>query len=308
MNHDLNTGAYAAAVVEDSIADNGVRLTTLQLTYPRYIHAEGKTHRIISQTDEEYTVLTQDECLMDDPMLSRNASSSRAIPVTKLIDRSLANMVEPLYYGLNQPGMQAQEVCLEGDALDEARVIWRQMAEFCAKGSKRLSELGLHKQWANRPTEWFGTISVVVTATEWDNFFELRDHTAAQPEIRYLAGMMRQALDDSTPTLRKRDREDQAAWHLPYCTPVDRILLPLVDLRRISAARCARVSYLNHDQSLPSVDKDIQLYTDLVGSRPLHASPVEHQAYPLPLASQWSKNFRGWRQHREIVEIEMAGA
>ncbi|WP_454735442.1 FAD-dependent thymidylate synthase [Cupriavidus necator] len=284
MNHDLNTGAYAVAVVEDSIADNGVRLTTLQLTYPRYIHAEVMTHRVFS----------------------RNASSSRAIPVAKLVDRSLANMVEPLYYGQNQAGMQAMEVGLSGAELAAARRIWRRMAEVCAEGAKDLAKLGLHKQWANRPTEWFGTISVVVTATEWDNFFELRDHTAAQPEIRFLAGMMRQALDDSTPTLRKRDREDQAAWHLPYCTPVDRIILPLVDLRRISAARCARVSYLNHDQSLPNVDKDVQLYMDLVGSRPLHASPVEHQAYPLPLETQWSKNFRGWRQHREIVEIEIA--
>ena len=109
---------------------------------------------------------------------------------------------------------------------------------------------------------------------------------------------------DSAPVLRKRERLESNSWHLPYCTPVDRIVLPLDTLRKISVARCARVSYLTHEGDNPSLEKDLQLYDRLAGSRPLHASPVEHQAYPLPLADQWSKNFRGWRQHRELVERE----
>jgi thymidylate synthase ThyX len=277
-----------AKVIEDSISEAGARLTTLQLKYPRMVHADFMTHR-----DK-----------------SRNGSSSRAMPVAKLVSASLREMVEPLRWGLNQPGMQASEQNLEGEKLARAQAIWRNMAEVCAAGAIELSELGLHKQWANRPTEWFGHISLVVTATEWANFFELRDHPDAQPEIEQLAKQIRVAMDHSEPTLRILDRTDAMNWHLPYVAMEERYFhreQPEL-LAKASGARCARTSYLTHDGANPVIEKDLGLYERLVGSRPLHASPTEHQGYPMRLATAQSKNFRGWRQWRERVEHEVFGA
>jgi hypothetical protein len=278
---------YEAEIVEDSLAENGIRLTTLQLRYPRYIHAELMTHRVFS----------------------RNASSSRAVPVAKMVDRALDEMVTPIRWGKNQAGMQAADECLEGKALEEAQAIWSHMAQVCAAGVKELGVLGLHKQWANRPLEWFSTISVVVTSSTFDNWDELRRHPDAQPEIKYLAELIHEARMASTPVLRKRNRLHESGWHLPYVSGAEREIYQDQPeyLAQLSSARCARTSYLNHDGSFPDRAKDVQLFKDLVGGVPLHASPTEHQGYPLPLATQQSKNFFGWRQHRELVEHAIYG-
>lgn len=292
-----------AKIIEDSIAPNGKRLTTYQLSYPRFIHAEAKTHRIISNGD----TLLEEVSLMDDANLSRNASSSRAIPVNKMIERTMADPAFFVHIGKNQPGMQAKEEVsdfIKGEFKRE----WIELASIVAGYVDRWANTyGIHKQVANRALEPWQHIGVVVTMTEDDNFFELRDHEDAQPEIKDLAKKMRAMRDASTPVPRPMERYNADAWHLPYVTAEERCEFigdPLI-LAKLSAARCARVSYLNHDGASPSIDKDLSLFDMLVGGRPLHASPVEHQAYPLPLATQQSKNFFGWRQHRELVEHEI---
>lgn len=269
-------------VVEDSTTSEGARIMTLLCKYPRALHAELMTHR----------------------KFSRNASSSRAIPVEKLADMSFREMWEPLQWGLNQRGMQAQAACLEGDDLAEAQEIWREMARVCTAGVKRLGQLGLHKQWANRPLEWFGHISVVITSTDWDNWDELRDHKDAFPEIRNLCVVMRDARAESTPVVRTRNRMQASSWHLPFVSQQEREVYENQPdlLAKVSAARCARTSYLTHEGAEPNISNDLELFQRLVGQRPLHASPTEHQAYPLPLGRQVSRNFDGWRQHRELVE------
>jgi thymidylate synthase ThyX len=275
---------FQAIVIEDSVSEQGARLTTLQLRYPRFIHAEFMTHRVFS----------------------RNASSSRAIPVAKMIEQVRNEPAMPVHWGKNMPGMQAKEE-LDGLPLALVKDAWFAAAQNAANAAEFLMNRGAHKQIANRLLESFQWISVVVTATEWANFFELRDHPDAQPEIQHLAKLMRAAMDGSKPALRKRDRLNAFAWHLPYVSLEERIAFmekpPL--LAKASAARSARVSYLKHDGTNPSIEDDLKLYERLVGSRPLHASPVEHQGYPLPLANQWDKNFKGWRQHRSLVEQEI---
>jgi thymidylate synthase ThyX len=267
---------YEAKVIEDSIGPNGIRLTTMQLTYPRYIHAEFMTHRAFS----------------------RNASSSRAIPSNKLIENSLRDMVLPIRWGLNQPGMQASNDLLSHEDQAKAESIWKTMATQCAEGVKALTDLGVHKQWSNRPLEWFGNITVVVTATDWDNFFELRNHEMAQPEIHHLAILMLDAMNTSYPKTLI-----DTAWHLPYVSQEERKIYPTDTLLKISTARCARVSYLTQEGTIPSVDKDIALYERLVGSVPLHASPCEHQAMACTsMQVPNSGNFRGWVQHRKLLE------
>lgn len=265
-----------AKVIEDSIAENGVRLTTLQLCYPRFIHAEFMTHRVFS----------------------RNASSSRAIPVAKMIEQVRNDPAMPIHWGKNQAGMQANEE-LAPMAQDSARQLWMQAARDAASVAQVMADVGLHKQVANRILEPYQYMHVIVTATEWENFFELRNHPDAQPEIHALAKVMHFALAESRPVQRQENE-----WHLPYVTRAERVAFnnDLDLLLKLSAARCARVSYLTHDGQTPSVEKDVALYDRLVGSKPLHASPIEHQATPLPEADMWSGNFRGWLQNRKIVE------
>lgn len=265
-----------AKVIEDSIADHGVRLTTLQLCYPRFIHAEFMTHRVFS----------------------RNASSSRAIPVAKMIEQVRNDPAMPVHWGKNQAGMQANEE-LAPLAQEGARQLWMQAARDAASTAQVMADMGLHKQVANRILEPYQYMHVIVTATEWENFFELRNHPDAQPEIHALAKVMHFAFAQSC-ALELQEGD----WHLPYVTRAERraFSTDLDLLLKLSAARCARVSYLTHDGQTPSVDKDVALYDRLVGSKPLHASPIEHQATPLPEADMWSGNFRGWLQNRKIVE------
>lgn len=270
-----------AKVIEHSISDAGKPLVTIQARYPRFIHAEVMTHRVFS----------------------RNASSSRAIPVAKMIEQVRTAPAMPIHWGKNQPGMQAHEQ-LTGDELLRAKAMWGYAADTAANFAEHMDKLGAHKQVANRILEPFLHISVIITATEWENFFALRDHEDAQPEIRELAIQMKNAMAASTPKLRPRNRLTADGWHLPYVTWSERVRYndqPEL-LAKLSAARCARVSYLLVDGAIPSIEKDLALYDRLVGSVPLHASPIEHQAYPLPLPTQRSNNFVGWRQYRELVE------
>lgn len=260
-----------AKIVEDSISPVDVRITTLQLVYPRFIHAEFMTHRVFS----------------------RNASSSRAEPVMKHIDRIRNEPAAPIYWGSNKPGMQAgEEVTDKQMAIDT----WMAAKDSAVEWAVELHKLGLHKQIVNRVLEPFSHINVVVTSTEWDNFFSLRIHPDAQPEIKMLAEAMKDAMDASLP-----NPLDYGSWHLPYVNHAERAKLEDVTLLQLSTARCARVSYLKHDGTNPNIEDDIVLYERLVGGKPLHASPTEHQASPLKDPLQKSNNFTGWLQHREML-------
>lgn len=262
-----------AKIITDSINLNGVRLTTMQLKYHRFIHSEFMTHRVFS----------------------RNASSSRAIPVMKMIEQVETDPAIPVHWGRNQSGMQAKGE-LDEYSISIAKNDWLSAAKSAAESARLLSLLGLHKQVINRLLEPFQWIHVVVTATEWDNFYALRDHPDAQPEIQALAQAMKEAHNNSAPTLL-----EDGEWHLPYIKSYEHELYTYQDLLKFSAARCARVSYLNHDKSDPSPEKDIDLHDKLTQSNPPHMSPVEHQAQSR-LEDKFFANFRGWKQYRTYLE------
>jgi len=252
-------------VVLDSINPEGIRVPTVQFRQPRMIHADFLTHRDFS----------------------RNGRSSRAVPVVTL----LAEAQDPYtpHFLRNQPGMVASEEFSDEERA-EVEAIWRDMAEYTRLGVEKLAKLKVHKQWANRPLEWFGYIDVLLSATEWENYFALRDEDGAQPEIQIVAKAIREALDASTP---RELRPGQ--WHLPYAdTEEDReeatkylwdnhggFSVAKVDelLLKISAARCARLTVkpFDGDGSIPA---ELERYRKLVVSRPVHASPTEHQATP----------------------------
>jgi len=263
----------SAKIIADSISEDGIRITTMSLIYPRFIHAEFMTHRVFS----------------------RNASSSRAEPVLKHIERIEKEPAMPVYWGSNKPGMQA------GDEVEDkqyAQVLWLIAKDNAVKLARALNKQNVHKQIVNRVLEPFSHINVVVTSTEWENFFNLRCHKDAQPEIKELADKMRMAKSVSSPQIVKIGE-----WHLPYVQELEKSKYNLPTLLAASTARCARVSYLKHDGAEPKIEEDIKLFERLCMGNPIHASPSEHQATPLSDKSDKSNNFTGWLQHRELLDI-----
>ena len=226
--------------------------------------------------------------------------SSRAIPVVKMIKQVQEDPVIPLHWGANQPGMQAKEEVPYPTML-AAIDAWRVAARNAAGTAQRLSDLGVHKQICNRLLEPFQWMRTIVTATEWDNFFALRDHPDAEPHFQMLAKDIRKQMERSTPVFREGGIHLRDSWHLPYVSDDERRNLDIDTLCKISGARCARVSYLTHDGENPKVGADIALYERLVGSTPMHASPIEHQAAASG-GSGSSGNFVGWIQYRKLME------
>jgi hypothetical protein len=300
-------------VVLDSISPDGIRLPTIQFRQPRMIHADFLTHRVFS----------------------RNGRSSRAVPVVTLLEEA-KNPYVP-HFLKNQPGMMASEE-FSDEYRETAEFVWRDMAAYTLEGVKKLNALGVHKQWANRPLEWFGYIDVLLSSNDWNNYLELRDHEAAQPEIQQIARAIETALTGSTPNLLLPGQ-----WHLPYIADADWIKADayLVDnwkdateantvdlLKKISSARCARLTMKPFDGD-GSFEKELIRYAMLVESRPVHASPVEHQATPdtkchynlirvkggeeelVRSGFDWDHpelhgNFIGWIQNRKTVPYERA--
>jgi hypothetical protein len=313
----------SAKIIADSIAPNGIRITTYELVYPRFIHAEFMTHRLFS----------------------RNAASSRAIPVSRAIELIREDTAMPIHWGKNQPGMSAKEECMAWVPMDQhdvdhnagidRRIAWNVARDNAIKMAEAFDRGGYHKQIVNRMLEPFSHIKVVVTATEYNNFFYLRRHPDAQPEIQKLAEEMWQAREESNPVeLRVGD------WHVPYYrdgfwrkdqdSKWDQDEEWGTDLQTalmVSSSCCAQVSYRRLDDSL---EKAEAIYKRLIESKPCHASPFEHQATPIAYGEDeeevelpqgvthltvvsgkhtlngmpldaWSGNLRGWIQHRHLI-------
>lgn len=295
----------SAKMIEYSVSEQGIKLPTLQLRYPKWIHGEAKTHRKLRVGTAAVEFL--DEIgLLDDPALSRNSSSSRAIPVNRLIEDVIRDPVMPVYWGANQPGMQADEE-LSPLNIAQAQFEWSMAMHDAIKAAQKLVRLGAHKQIVNRIIEPYSHINTIVTATDWKNFFHLRLHPAAQPEMRMLAEAIRDEIARSTPRLLK-----PGEWHLPFVLDDERRTLPVETLRMLSAARNARTTYLTHEGKVPELKIDLELYERLVGGDTVHASPLEHQATPdrcmraaVPwLHPQLHGNLTGWIQNRKLVENE----
>ena len=296
-----------AKVVADSVNASGTRMTTMEIEYPRFILAELNTHR----------------------MLSKNSASSRAIPVKAMHEHIRANTAGPVYWGKNQAGMKAKE-CLDVEDTVEALMIWEQARDSALDFASQLADLNLHKQITNRITEPWMTMKTVISGTEWANYFWLRDHADAQPEIALLANKMHQVYEASVP-----QPLNSGEWHVPYVNTYRSIInnellysdglgddISAEEARIVSASCCAQVSYRKNDDSYEKAQKVFQM---LIESEPAHASPVEHQATPMNIDSMcrfepetwepgvthvsansdlWSGNLRGWIQFRKLIANE----
>lgn len=254
----------------------------MEIEYPRFIHSEFMTHRVFS----------------------RNAASSRAIPIDVMMQQVRERPAMPIHWGANKPGMQADN---QVEDTYKAELAWCKASKRAVKSAEKLNKLGLHKQVVNRVLEPFQTMKTVVTSTDWCNFFELRTHKDAQPEIRRLAGLMSDAMIESSP-MAIADLE----WHVPYVGRyrnnrgimhyyvteeglVNPTILTADEALKVSASCCAQTSYRKNDQSS---EKALRIYDRLINSKPVHASPFEHQATPSNNKDLWG-NFQGFNQYRK---------
>jgi thymidylate synthase ThyX len=279
--------SISAKVICDSISPQGIRFTSFEITCHRWILAEINTHRA----------------------LSRNYRSSRAVPVTKLIQEVRDNPAMPVAWLKNKPGMVATEPMTAFESY-RAEQSWRAAAHSAAHFTESLGgALGLHKQWANRVLEPFLFVHGVISGTDWNNFFSLRQAPDAQPEFKALADLMHKAMGKSPPDLLVPGQ-----WHLPYVSNEEREDFGehnIESLRKHSVARVARVSIKPFDGEHIDVAKDLELYDRLLAQ--CHMSPFEHQATP---DSQWIDgnpyyvnehlhgNLTGWVQYRKTIPNE----
>lgn len=287
--------SYACKIITDSVSPDDVRLTTFEITFPRMVLAEFNTHRVFS----------------------RNSASSRAIPVEKQLAKVRENPFIPIHWGKNQKGMQA-EVELTLEEQERAKEAWLKARDYAVIQAEALLEIGVHKQITNRVLEPYMWHTCICTATEWSNYFHLRHNLMAQPEIHRIAEMMDNDYTNSTP-----QQLEYGQWHLPYVRLEEHAELPLEQLIKLSAARCARVSYLTQD-GVRDLEADYSMYARLLQGG--HMSPYEHPARPMTeeeidshkLVRDVNRglgvipflgNFRGWIQHRKEIlgEEDMQG-
>lgn len=301
-------------------------IVTFELEFPRIILAEFNTHNA----------------------LSKNASSSRAIPVPTMLQQVRENPASPTRFGAANTGMQdkgahSDLVLMPCDVHGEYAVThkeaWFDSAQITADLAERFHKAGYAKQICNRLIEPFQMMKVVMTATELNNFFWLRDHDAADPTIADLARKIRDALDASSPVVL-----NPGEWHVPYynsgywkphkevdnlrsvgepCVEVDVFGHSLEHALVISASCCAQVSYRKLDDTIEKA-KSVVARLNLQGEepdQPVHASPLEHQNSPTPEYCEsfkpetWvdgithvdrdgmlcSGNMKGFVQHRQLV-------
>lgn len=172
----------SAEIIADSINTAGQRITTAILTFPRFVLAELNTHRAFS----------------------RNSASSRAIPFNKMVEMVKTDPFIPIAWQKNHKGMQGTEY------LDKsynssgyyAEYAWLEARNRAVDLATSLDKLDVTKQLTNRLLEPFLWHRVLVTSTEWGNFFELR---CPQYEITYKVG-------GDEKVLRFRSRKDFLAW------------------------------------------------------------------------------------------------
>ena len=258
---------YSARLIRDSVNEAGFRLSSFIFTMPKFIQAELNTHRL----------------------LSRGSASSRAIPTSVMLTNIQEDPVLPVFWGKNQKGMQAEEM-LDPASAAEAREIWLELMRANVRGAQELAALGVHKQLANRPTETWMFTSVLVTATEFQNFFGLRDHPDAQPEFKRVASEAHELYSQSTPQLVKA-----GGWHLPLC-PDEEELTEEVGLGLVGwavAGRCARLSYLTHEKKRDP-NEDLRLARDCLEAG--HMGPFEHPCLSLT-----------WGEWKEYVHSRIDG-
>lgn len=336
--------SYSAKILLDSISETGKRLTTFEITFPRCVLAEAETHRVLRGWDGNIEELVIHNLGVNvDENLSRNSASSRAIPISKMVQRVRENPFIPEKWGMPVRGMGAKEYYDKGTIEDiNLTMAWKFALKNSLEQVEACIEFG-NKEDLNRLLEPFMWHTAIITATEFDNFFKLRTNSAADWKIRRIADLMYEAYhafenwgkqtnikDCIHGEIKVPQKLKVGEWHCPLVyeedinsikymidvggnfvdiTPVQKELEAIEWMKRISVARCARVSYLTHDGKR-DIEKDLELFERLRTSG--HWSPFEHVATPYFQCIERdylhqkniyedlrSGNFIGWKQMRK---------
>lgn len=255
---------YKCEIILDSVnVDTGTRLTTFCVKYPLFVHQDFIRHRA----------------------LSRSVASNRAIPTKRYIQTVLQDPVYPLRWGKAQPGMSPSSENFDGEEAGKLLYWWDQLRDDIVEGVENLSDIGLAKQWANRPLYAFQWVVEVLTATDWCNLFTLRIHSDAQDELQKIVGMMGDSYLESNP-----QNLCPGEWHIPFIRE-EEIEFHLYDRLRISAARAARTSYRTHEGKISLPEEDYKLFDRLITQKPVHSSPTEHQACAMKSNKVWVEDW-----------------
>ena len=259
----------SAVILADSINEHGNRITTFDLTFPRFILAELATHRVFSM----------------------NSASSRAIPFKKMKEMVMSNPFTPIAWQKDHKGMQGKEYLTEKEEIQRAEEDWLNARTAAVQNATYLNiGAGVTKQLCNRLLEPFMWHSIILTGTDFDNFFNLRIHEDAEIHIYELAKCMKEAREGNKPTLLK-----EGEWHLPMSSDA-----PDADKLKIVTARMARKSYQTLGDD-PKIDynADIKLHDRLLVER--HASPFEHAS--VCRGNERYANYQGWQSYRNVLGI-----
>ena len=310
----------SARILADSISERGDRITTYLLTFPRIILAEFNTHRAFS----------------------RNSASSRAIPFKKMVESVQTNPFIPIAWQKDHKGMQGTEYLSDVPAgvsdKEFAIDMWLEARDAAVNNSKILNDTGVTKQLCNRLLEPFMWHTVICTATEYENFFNLR---CPEYLINWYPSDRPEALEPAQAIFKSRKdaiartegecdgwtEEDwrecnisQAEIHIqalaeamwdamnestPKLLKIGEWHIPFDEDPQVATAKCARVSYTTVGSENKSAHTaDIELYNRLLESG--HMSPFEHCAQVMSETDYyerpWSRNFKGFMQYRELVE------
>jgi len=285
----------------------GDRMVTVLLTrFPYTLLQELATHRLLRQGGL-VEVLGDTNPFTE--VTSRSSGSSRAIPVERVIQRILDDPFIP-QFSQQQKGMQGIEID-DPEFQHKNETIWREVLEQSIKFARNLAAQGVHKQHVNDILKPFLRIPILITATEWENFFHLRTDKPCRPEFRTWAIAIKSKIDQSIPKELK-----PGEWHIPFGDQMPPGLSWLEQLQ-VATARCARLSYATHDGKR-DVQEDVRLHDQLLQDG--HMGPLEHSAMAVDeyfiappkipcyarLASQttpvFTRNFRGFYSYRAMVE------
>lgn len=222
---------YKTEILADSINPQGNRITTMKITFPRMMLAELNTHR----------------------MFSRNSASSRAIPFKKMVKMVEENPFIPIAWQKDHKGMQGTKYFTNEEDIKNNIETWLTARDYTIKQAEGLNNYhGVTKQLCNRLLEPFMWHTVIVTATEWENFFNLRcpqyningnifrskkdalkkysndikydnlldwlhiNQSQADIHIQAIAELMWDAMNESTPT-----KLEAGEWHIPFSNDLD---------------------------------------------------------------------------------------
>lgn len=262
-------------IVEHTVSQLGNDIVTFEIRLPKQYVAEFNTHK---------------------NEIERNSASSRAVPITTVINRVKDDPAIPFEWRYNAKGMQGGNFMSMEDS-KEGDKIWLEARDAMIGYVEKLQAINADKQRVNRLLEpWMWTI-IVCTMTGSGgigvpNFFGLRDSEQAQPEFRIIAHEMHELYHYSLPNL--------AEWHLPYVTQEERKELDVFDCALISSTRCGRVTYYKQGET-KTFSEEIERAYSFFNQR--HFSPLRHACRAGE--DEWYGNFFGWKPISKIMSCDL---